>query len=207
MKTKFFSLAALFALLILFACSPKVTVVGDKDNPVAINAEIKIHVYQHAAQDVDDIMEGLDEEETEEEQPTSMLTRVMTIVQNFGVSTAYAAKAKNPAKEAAKQEVRKYFKQALPFLKNGILGENKDGYVELINKNPSATKEQITKATQIADKLNAARKKLYEISAKLTGTSIRMQQEAYSTAFRKKAKKGTWIQRKKGNNWVWTQKK
>ena len=50
-------------------------------------------------------------------------------------------------------------------------------------------------------------KKLYYVSAKLTGTDIRRQQEAYSTAFRSKAKKGVWVERKKGNNWVWVQSK
>jgi len=206
MKTKIFPITGLALLVILFACSPKVTVVGDKDNPIAINAEIKIHVYQHAEQDVDDIMDELDEE-VPEDSPTSMITKAMSIAQNFGVSTAYAAAPSQADKKAAKKEVVKYFKAALPFLKSGILGEGKDGYVVLINKNPSATKEQITKAIQIADKLNAARKRLYEIAAALTGGDIRLQQEAYSTAFRKKAKKGTWIQRKKGGNWVWVQKK
>ena len=110
MKTKIFSLISLSALVILFACSPKVTVVGDKDNPIAINAEIKIHVYQHAEQDVDDIMEELDNEMPEDE-PTSMITKAMiTVVQNFGVSTAYAATPSNADKKAAKKEVVKYFR-------------------------------------------------------------------------------------------------
>ncbi|RLD09847.1 MAG: hypothetical protein DRI44_07550 [Chlamydiae bacterium] len=188
------------------ACSPKVTVVGDKDHPVAINAEIKIHIYQHAAQDVDEIMEGINDEEMEEEQPTSMLAKTVLIVQNLGVSTAYAAKPKPADKKAVIQKIKPLYRAAYPYLKKGVLGENKDGYVELINKNSSAKSEEITKAAKIADKLNAARKELYQISATLSGTDIRIQQEAYSTAFRQKAKKGTWIQRKKGKEWIWMKK-
>lgn len=207
MKTKIFPLFSLMMLGILFACTHNVTVSGDEEHPVVINAEVKIHVYQHAAKDVDDIMEGIDDEEPEAEEPTSMISKVMTVVQNFGVSTAYAAKPTSAEKNAAKAEVKTYYRQAYPYLKKGILGENKDGFVELVNKNPKASKIEITKAAEIADKLNAARKKLYEISAALTGTNVRIQQEAYSTAFRSKAKKGIWIQRKKGSSWVWVQKK
>ena len=188
------------------ACSPKVTVVGDKDNPVAINAEIKIHIYQHAAQDVDEIMEGIDDEEIEEEQPTSMISKVMSIVQNFGVSTAYAAKPVNVDKKAALQKIKLLYREAFPYLKKGILGENRNGYVQVVNKNKTVAKDEIDKAVKIADKLNAARKNLYKISAMLTGTDIRIQQEAYSTAFRSKAKKGIWIERKKGGEWIWVKK-
>ena len=150
-------------------------------------------------------MEGIDDEEIEEEQPTSMISKVMTVVQNFGVSTAYAAKPDQTDKTAAIQKIKPLYKEAYPYLKKGILGENRNGYVQMINKNKTATKKEITKAAKIADKLNAARKNLYNISAELTGTNIRLQQEAYSTAFRSKAKKGIWIERKKGNKWVWIQ--
>ena len=69
MKTKILSVAltGAFTAVLVFsysACSPRVTIVGDKDNPIPINAEIKIHIYQHAASDVDEIMSGLDEGET-----------------------------------------------------------------------------------------------------------------------------------------------
>jgi len=204
--SKILSLATLCLLLILIACSPKVTVVGDKDHPVAINAEIKIHIYQHAANDVDEIMEGIDDEEFEEEEPSSMLTKAISIVQNFGVSTAYAAPPKQTDNKSALDKVKKLYKEAYPYLKKGFLGENKDGYVQLINKNTAAAKDETAKAAKAADKLNAARKDLYQINAKLSGTDVRAQQEAYSTAFRSKAKKGIWIQRKKGDEWVWVQR-
>jgi len=208
--TKIFSIAVMclfvsFIAVAYSACSPRVTVVGDKDHPVAINAEIKIHIYQHAANDVDEIMEGLDDEEFEEENPNSMLTKAISIVQNFGVSTVYAAKPEQTDSKAALQKIKRLYREAYPYLKKGILGENRNGYVQLINKKEAATKEEITKAAKIADKLNAARKDLYQITAKLSGTDIRSQQEAYSTAFRSKAKKGIWIERKKEDKWVWVQ--
>ncbi len=199
-------LFASFIAVAYSACSPKVTVVGDKDNPVAINAEIKIHIYQHAANDVDEIMEGIDDEEIEDDAPTSMLTKTLRFVGNFGVSTAYAAKPSEVDKKAALQKIKPLYKEAYPYLKKGILGENRNGYVQMINKNATATKNEIAKAAKIADKLNAARKNLYQISATLTGTDIRIQQEAYSTAFRSKSKKGIWIERKKGKEWVWVKK-
>ena len=101
-----------------------------------------------------------DDEEIEEEQPTSMISKVLSIVQNFGASTAYAAKPTQTDEKAAKEEVIKYFKEALPYLKKGILGEGREGYVLLINKNKNVTKEETAKAAKSADKLNAARKKI-----------------------------------------------
>ena len=212
MKTKILSVAltGAFTAVLVFsysACSPRVTIVGDKDNPIPINAEIKIHIYQHAASDVDEIMSGLDEE-VEEEAPTSMLTKIIRVVQNIGVSSAYADRPDNSAqKAAALAEIKTLYREAYPFLKKGLLGENRNGYVQPISKVKNATQEDITQAAKAADKLNSARKKLYQIVSDLQGTHIRLTQEAYSTAFRSKAKKGTWIERKKGEEWVWIQTK
>ena len=53
---------ALCGIVLLSVCSPQVKIVGDKEKPIAINAEIKIHIYQHAASVVDGWQAALDEE-------------------------------------------------------------------------------------------------------------------------------------------------
>ena len=129
------AVAALSMMLLFAVCSPEVKVIGDKEKPVTINAEIKIHIYQHAASVVDDLRGDAESEETNS---TSMISRAFAaLLQTFCVPAAYAAPSAH-SKEwtAAFAQLKAADKKALPLLKNGMLGENKDGYIEVINKAP-----------------------------------------------------------------------
>ena len=188
----------------LAACSHEIKLVGDKDKPVSINAEIKIDIYQHAVDNVDKMMEAIDDEIDSSENTSFVFKKFFYVLADFGVSTAYAAE-KNSSQNALSKSIELY-KKAYPFLKKQILGENRDGYVSVINKSKNPTDDEIKKAAKIADKLNAARKSLYLSDAKAKNVSVREIQTIYAKAFRQKSKKGTWAEVKKDGKWIWKQK-
>ena len=192
------------ASCLLSACSHELKLVGDKDKPVSINAEIKIHIYQHAADNVDKMMEGLDDEIETPEKTSFVFKKFLYALADLGVSTAYAAE-KNSSQTALSKSIQLY-RKAYPYLKKQILGENRDGYVAVINKSKNAAATDIKEAAKIADKLNAARKVLYLSDAKAKNVSVREIQTMYAKAFRQKSKKGTWAELKKDGKWSWKQK-
>ncbi|MHA1575013.1 MAG: DUF1318 domain-containing protein [Alphaproteobacteria bacterium] len=192
------------ASCLLSACSHELKLVGDKDKPVSINAEIKIHIYQHAADNVDAMMEGLDDEIETPEKTSFVFKKFIYALADLGVSTAYAAETKK-SQTALSKSIEQY-RKAYPFLKKQILGENRDGYVAVINKSKNAADADIKQAAKIADKLNAARKALYQSDAKSKNVSVREIQTMYAKAFRKKSKKGTWTEVQKDGKWSWKQK-
>lgn len=202
-------LAALLLALVYSACSPQVTIVGDKDKPIPINAEIKIHIYQHASSVVDDLQEGLDEEYEEDEMDSSsgiIGSLFRHIARNVGISSAYAATPEDSsAWTAAKNTLKKAYRTSYPYIKKGFLGENRDAYVSVIQKATGATKTQTQKAAKQADKLNKARKAFYTLDAKLQGVNIRIIQENYARAYRDKAN-AIWVEKRSGTKWNWVKK-
>jgi len=195
--------------LLYSACNPEVTIVGDKEKPIPINAEIKIHIYQHASSVVDDLQEGLDEEYEEDELDSStgiIGNMFLHIVQNIGISSAYAVTPEESAAwTAAKSTLKKVYRAAYPYIKKGFLGENRNGYVSVIQKAKSATKDKTKKAAEMADKLNKARKAFYTLDAKQQGVDIRVIQENYARAYRDKAN-AIWIEERSGTVWKWVKK-
>lgn len=207
MKTFAFNVytALLLSAIIIFsysACTHRIEVVGDKDKPIPINAEIKIHIYQHAANNVDAMMDALDEDSAVEPEAFNISRRVLhAILNSFGAKNAYAAEQESPLSSAIAA-----YKEAKPYLMKGLLGENRDGYLSVINKAPSATDEEKKAAASIAAKVNKARQKLYSSDANSKGVSIRQIQAAYAKAFRNKAKEGIWVEMYKDGSWQWVQK-
>lgn len=209
---RFFAGCCAFSVLVLAlvysACSPEVTIVGDKEKPIPINAEIKIHIYQHASSVVDDLQEGLEEEYEEDEIDSSGIigTMFLHIARNIGVPAAHAATPESTTDwTKAKNDLKAVYRSAYSYLKKGFLGENRDGYVSVIDKAQSATDEQKKKAAEMADKLNKARKAFYELDAKQQGVDIRIIQENYARAYRDKAN-GIWVEERTGNTWKWVKK-
>ncbi len=186
------------------ACSHEIKIVGDKDKPIPINAEIKIHIYQHAADNVDTMMEGLDDEADKPEKTSQFAKKFIYALANIGVSTAYAGEKGNT--QNALNKAVKLYRNAYPYLKKQILGENREGYVSVINKSKKASDAELKEAAKIADELNAARKALYQSDAKTKNVSIKEIQTGYANAFRTKSKEGLWVEVKKGNKWIWKQK-
>ena len=184
------------------ACTHRIEVVGDKDKPIPINAEIKIHIYQHAANNVDAMMDALDEEGDIEPEASRFTQRALHVILNsFGAKNAYAADDASPLSRAIEA-----YKSAKPYLMQGLLGENRDGYLSVINKAATATDEEKKAAAAAAEEVNNARKSLYSSDATTKGVSIRQIQAAYAKAFREKAKSGIWVEMYKDGSWQWVQK-
>jgi len=200
--------AAMVLALLYTACSPEVKIVGDKDKPIPINAEIKIHIYQHASSVVDDVLSGREEawEEPDlEDDGAWLIERAATrLVQAFSVSPAHAAAAgtQSSAWKAALARMKEADRKAAPLLKAQMLGENRDGFVTVINKGDIATTEQLAAAAKVADELNAARKAFYESDAREQGVDVRTVQSTYAKAFREKSK-GVWVEVEQNGVWVW----
>ena len=192
------------ASCLLSACSHEIKLVGDKDKPVSINAEVKIHIYQHAEDDVDAMMKALDEKIETPKKTSFIFKKFIYAFADFGVSTAYAAETET--KQTLLKKVTNYYIKAYPYLKKQILGENRDGYVSVINKSKNTSGVELKEAAKIADELNDARKNLYLFVANLEKGTIRSTQTAYAHKFRQKSKKGTWVETKKDGNWIWKQK-
>jgi uncharacterized protein YdbL (DUF1318 family) len=181
-------------------CTHEVKVVGDKDKPIPINAEIKIHIYQHAASVVDE-MYG-EEYEEPEEIPTSFIDRALRVVVDaLGVRSAYAADMGSQWQDAKRAMVEAQ-RTAAPHLKRGLLGENRNGYVAPIDKAANAGSDEVKAAARAADDLNAKRKAFYTLDAEQQGVSIRHIQSAYAKAIRDKAK-GIWVEVERDGAWAW----
>lgn len=199
--------AALAVALLYTACSPEVKIVGDKDKPIPINAEIKIHIYQHAAGVVDDVLRGREaavQPDMEDDGATLMERAATRLVQAFSISPAYAAPAgrQSAAWQAALARMKEADRKAAPLLRAAMLGENRDGFVSVINKGGIATTEQLAEAAKIAGELNAARKAFYEIDAREQGVDVRTVQETYAKLFREKSK-GVWVEVEQNGTWIW----
>lgn len=198
------SVVAAMVVLAYSACSPRITIAGDKDHPIPIEANIKIDIYQHAVSDVDKMMEGLDEKPEEPEDAGDDGASIMLLRRVFAavsVPSAYAAEA-----DVALEKATELYRKAFPCLKSGILGENRDGYLALVGKAPNATQPELAEAAKLADQVNEARKQLYENRAKRDKTDIRSIQATFAKAFRDRSPKGVWIETFENNAWVWKQK-
>jgi len=190
----------IFVSSLFSACSHEIKIVGDKDKPIPINAEIKIQIYLHAEDNVSKMMDAIDDEVEESDKSSKLSKKLFYAIANFGVSTVYAAENSHLNKAI------NLYKAAYPYLKKQILGENRDGYVSVVNKSKKSTDGELKEATKIADKVNSARKALYQSDAKAKNVTIREIQTMYAKAFRKKSKKGSWIEVKKDGKWMWKQK-
>jgi uncharacterized protein YdbL (DUF1318 family) len=80
-------------------------------------------------------------------------------------------------------------------LKNGVVGENKSGFLEFVGKKKQ--KEDVVAAE------NADRKKVYAHIAKKQGTTVQLVGERRALQIAKKANPGTWLQDQSGK---WYQK-
>lgn len=198
--------SVLLLALLAPACTPQVKVVGDKDKPIPINAEIKIHIYQHAAGVVDQLQEGVEEQAEEPEaEPSALLERVLLrALCAVSVGSAHAAEAPVPLSwRAAFEAMQQAYRAALPLLRSGMLGENREGYVTVINKGGAAAAAQ-NEAMKVANELNQARRAFYTLDAQQQGIALASLQATYAKAFRESKKvRGIWVEVVRNGQWVW----
>lgn len=198
MKNLAIFVCAAISLAVLLACTPEVKITGDAEKPIAINAEINIHIYQHAEEVVDDLYAGLDDEP--EPEPDSAFVRVMErFVAALSISSCEAAEQKSQAY----QEMKKLFADTMvKYMRTGYVGENKDGYVTYIGKPEKCDPKVAAAAQEAVKKLNAARKAFYEEEAKSQNTTVAEIQKTYAAVYAAKAK-GIWVEVSNGKTYEW----
>ena len=198
MKNLIYSLLSFVSIFVIIsACSHEIKLTGDKDKPIPINAEIKIHIYQHAASVVDDLQEGLEEDY---EDSTGLGAKIMYYVINqIGVSTAYAAESNW---ETAKENMKKVYQQSYKYIKAGYVGENRNGYVTAIFKTKCDDAAEKKKIEDAVKKLNEVRKEFYQLDAKQNKTTVENICAIYAKAYRDKAK-GIWVEVEEKGSWIW----
>ena len=197
MKNLAIFVCAAISIAVLLACTPEVKITGDAEKPIAINAEINIHIYQHAEEVVDDLYAGLDDEP--EPEPDSAFVRVMErVVAALSISSCEAAEQKSQAY----QDMKKAFAEAMKYMKSGYIGENHFGYVTYIGKAEKPDSQTAQDAQKAVAKLNAARKAFYEEEAKSQKTTVEEIQKTYAAVYAAKAK-GLWVEVCNGKNYEW----
>jgi len=201
MKNLIYSIISVVAIFaIISACSHEIKLTGDKDKPIPINAEIKIHIYQHAASVVDDLQKGLEEDYDD----TSLGNRILYYISKIGVSSAYASESgKSEAWMKAKEELAKIYQPTYrKYMKKGNIGENRDGYVTVISKGEYENDEEKKATEEAAKKLNEARKAFYIEDAKSIKEDPAVVCKNYAAVYRNNAK-GIWVEVEEKNKWVW----
>ena len=188
---------AVLGIATLLACTPEVKITGDSEKPIAINAEINIHIYQHAEEVVDDLYAGLDDEP--EPEPDTAFVRIMErVVASLSISSCEAAEQKSQAY----QNMKKAFTETMKYMKSGYVGENRFGYVTYIGKADKPDSKTAQEAQKAVAKLNAARKAFYEEEAKSQKTTVEEIQKTYAAVYASRAK-GLWVEVCNGKNYEW----
>lgn len=205
----------------LASCRPQIDINPPKD-PIKIEVKVELHIYQHAVQDLGYITGSLPEpgveptpEPTKEEEETSPPANQPTesrggdiLLQLLGVGVAYAEAVPNQQQlKMVLESMRKRYATLAKYKADGSIGENRSGLVEgRPSQKMSDPKYAAAVRKTIADE-NADRRRLYEVRARIDGTSPQAQAIAYAKAWREKyARPGEWIEVPVEKKWVWKQK-
>lgn len=199
----------------LASCRPQIDINPPKE-PIKVEVKVELHIYQHAVQDLGYITGAMPAPEPKEgeektsppaEQPTESRASDI-LLQLLGVGVAYAESV--PDQQQLKivlESMRKRYATLAQYKADGSIGENRSGLVEE-RPSPKMSDPKYAAAVRktIADE-NADRKRLYEIRARIDGTSPQAQAIAYAKAWREKyARPGEWIEVPVEKKWVWKQK-
>jgi uncharacterized protein YdbL (DUF1318 family) len=172
----------LILILVIFltlGCA-RVKVEAPKE-PIKVDISMRLDIYQHVAKDIDqieDIVSGSKAKTEAKEDKRSLL--------HYLVRYAYAEEGLSPQVEQAALRRKDRLQQLSPLEKDGVVGENKFGLVE-IRKYSAATPQ----AKQLVDDENNDRTLIYESVAQKNGTSVREVQKIYGKRLRKDAPNGT----------------
>lgn len=208
-------LAPVGIALQLASCRPQIDINPPKE-PIKVEVKVELHIYQHAVQDLGYITgavpapepkEGEEETSPPAEQPTESRASDI-LLQLLGVGVAYAESV--PDQQQLKmvlESMRKRYATLAQYKADGSIGENRHGLVEE-RPSPKMSDPKYAAAVRktIAEE-NADRKRLYEVRARIDGTSPQAQATAYAKAWREKyARPGEWIEAPVEKAWVWKQK-
>ncbi len=221
MRRTILSLAfcAIVAGLMLASCKPRVDVYTHApEKPIVVKLEV--HIYQHAVQDVDYITGGLPVEKTETgtipvPKPESSVPPNPggsssgigdVLLQLVGIGSAYAESSPDQQLRSVLDSMRKRYPTLARYKADKSVGENRRGYVEE-RPSPKMSDGKYANAVRaIIGAENADRRLLYQIRARIDGTSPERMALAYAKVWRDKARPGEWIEAVVDKKWVWKQK-
>lgn len=205
--------------LMVASCKPRVDVYTHApEEPIVVKLEV--HIYQHAVQDVDYITGGLPAEKTEagpapEPKPESPVPQSSggaksgigdVLLQLVGIGSAYAESSPDQQLRQVLDSMRKRYPTLARYKADKSVGENRRGYVEE-RPSPKMSDAKYAKAVRtIIGAENADRRLLYQIRARIDGTSPERMALAYAKVWRDKARPGEWIEVVVNKQWVWKEK-
>ena len=206
--------------LMFGSCRPRVDVYTHApDKPIVVKLEV--HIYQHAVEDIGYITgdmpaEGMESGETSESEPgeetapdpEATESRLGDVLLQFlGVGVAYAEAG--PAQQqlgAVLDSMRKRYPTLARYKADQSVGENRRGFVEE-RPSPKMSDAKYAKAVRATiGAENADRGLLYQIRAKMDGTSPDKIALAYAKVWRDRARPGEWVEMVVDKKWVWKQK-
>jgi len=165
-----------FILFFIFINScAKVSIQPSKE-PIKIDITMRLDVYQHIMKDIEDIDNIVYQNKTKEE--SSLV--------NFFVDIAYAQSMPKEVEEAALRR-RDRLDKLLQLQKAGIVGENKDGLLEILKETDEFSKSLVKDE-------NTDRMIIYRFLAKKNSVSVEEIQKLYSKNNQEKAPSGTPIE-------------
>jgi len=113
----------LISIMMAAGCA-KIQVQAPKE-PIKVDISMRLDIYQHVEQDIDEI-ENIVSGEIEEPQ-----SRVIDKILNFFVTDAYALEGLGPEVTEAALRRRDRHDELVAWLIKGIIGENNTGFVEV----------------------------------------------------------------------------
>lgn len=171
---------------------------------VTVNIYFPAAAIQKAADKIVDEISGGDDEQMPGKDPdirSLLLDRLKGF--NIGPKEAYAQLDINistPAIRSVRGSMRETFRQLRPFYAGGVIGENKDGFVE-VRDTSSLTLKEKADAARLVEQQNKDRATLYsEIvkANKLDNATIPQVQKIFADSWRGKSRSGWFIKNDSG---------
>jgi len=166
-----------FILFFVFINSCAKVAIQSPKEPIKIDITMRLDVYQHIMKDIEDI-DNIVYQDKKTNNQSSLIS--------FFIDTAYAQSVSKEVEEAALRR-RDRLNQLTQLQKAGIVGENKDGLLEIL-------KEIDESGKSLVEDENTDRMIIYRALAKKNSVSVEEIQKLYAKNNQEKAPTGTPIE-------------
>ena len=167
-------------LVVSFALGCARMQVGGTKEPIKMDISMRLDIYQHVQKDINDIESIVSgsKEDKKSDDKHSLLAIFIT--------EAYAQEDLSPEVERAALRRKARLNELSSLEAQGIVGENKNGLVEIRNSQGASSA-----ASQIVADENSDRAVIYQSIAKKNGTSVETVEELYAKRLQADAPIGT----------------
>lgn len=172
-----------FGIMILSLGCARVRVEAPKE-PIKLDISMRLDIYQHVEKDIDDIENMVSGGSSKQALPNKNGSSL-----RFFVKEAYAEEGLNPEVEKAVLSRKNRRAELVSYEEKGIIGENKNGLVEI--RNPESAQAPVYDMINLE---NADRMVIYGEIAKKNNISIEEVQKLYAERLQRDANQGTHIQ-------------